>query len=153
MKKIKLLRGLALVLLIADIAYSAYAIKKFLESKVSAMYYEFQLSMLLIDLTKYLTIVPVLILIVLALNKFMRRGYFSTGGARAIRLAGILLMLQASLSPIIHYFTSYAGKDALMIIMFVQEAMLPLCFGIGLLAIADFIIRGNKLKEENQLTV
>lgn len=149
MKKIKLLRVLSGILLAGNIAYTGYAFINYfrLDSPAGSSIYR-----LLSGISAYTLSMPALVLIFLSLNRFIQRGYFNTGSAKGLKWAGVLLILQSLLGPVLNYHTA-ALHDALGMIMYTYSEILPLCFGIALLVIADVIIRGANLNSENQLTI
>lgn len=151
MKKIKLLRNLAILYGLANVAYATYTIstvKLFQNTSVHSYFYSFIIK----SVAEYLLSLPALVLIIIALNAFVKQGAFSPRSTRLLQYTGFLLILQAAVDPIAHYFLPF-GNGAFFIVASVYASVLPLCFGIGLLVIADFIKRAHSLKEENQLTI
>lgn len=92
--------------------------------------------------------------IVKALNKVLQFGYFESYTAKRIRMAGILLIssgiLQLLGMLIIRFLENEHHRNLFTVLT--QVLTTPL-IGFGLVIIADFIIKGTIIKQENQLTI
>lgn len=151
MKKIKLLRVLVLLFGVANMAYIIYQLIT-IDWFYKGIGHNFLLGLHLKDISKDIMMLPILALIITSLNRFIKNGYFNASSAKGLKWAGTLLMIQAMFIPVADYLM-YISQSAFFIILSCGSAVLPLCFGIGLIAIADFILKSNKLHEENQLTI
>ncbi|MFP9114865.1 DUF2975 domain-containing protein [Flavobacterium sp. RHBU_3] len=154
MKKLKIFRAIIIAAIVWYIIYVGYNLAAYaLLWGTSANEFEIARIRLFAVVARHILNFPALILIVLSLNRFIKHGYFNTGSAKGIRWAGWLILAQAIINLTYTYFIVGVFNETFGMIILGWSTMLPLCAGIGLMVLADFILRGKYLKDENQLTI
>lgn len=151
MKKIKLLRIVLVLLLLWYTVYLGYSFwPNILPAETTI---KWQYVNLLQFATYFVLVMPAVILVIGALNKFIKSGYFNLNSARLLKAAGILLIINAVAMQVARNIAFADSFSAFLIIVNVLDSLLPLSFGIGLWAVSDYICRSIAIEKENQLTI
>ena len=87
------------------------------------------------------------------LSIIIKKGFFNENSSSKFKVAGQLFLISGVLSFIWDFTLLIYSKGEIYVIPTIMSDILLLLIGFGLLIIADFIINGNTIQQENELTI
>jgi hypothetical protein len=118
----------------------------------------FKIGSYLFSIASSLLLIIGLFFIHQSITFFIRRGYFNLKSASHLKKGGYILAVKALLSFLLAAvnFDSQVFEKANKNISFVSDInanLTLLTIGFALIAVSDIIKKGNKIKQENDLTI
>lgn len=83
----------------------------------------------------------------------IKKGFFNKKSSGKFKVAGKLFLISGTLSLIWDITLLIYSKGEFLFVERIGQDVLLLLIGFGLLIIADFIINGNTIQQENALTI
>lgn len=83
----------------------------------------------------------------------IKKGFFNKNSSGKFKIAGKLFLISGTLSLIWDSTLLIYSKEEILFVERIGQDVLLLLIGFGLLIIANFIINGNTIQQENDLTI